>query len=163
MPDTGRFKKEGDGRSPAGVFALEQAFGANKDLPEGAAGFPYLQTQSSTYCVEDVHSAYYNRIIDSSEVRVSSWQQWSKLLRSDGQFQWGLVVSQNAPDTKVGAGSCVFLHVWRGPSQPTSGCTSMASSEVEEILRWVDPAAHPVLVQLPEHEYEALRADWGLP
>jgi L,D-peptidoglycan transpeptidase YkuD (ErfK/YbiS/YcfS/YnhG family) len=162
-PKTGRLKKEGDGRSPAGVFAIDQAFGAAKDLPEGANGFPYLQALPTSYCVEDLRSAYYNRIIDASEVSTSSWQQWSRLLRTDGQFQWGLVVRHNTPEIKLGAGSCVFLHVWRGPFQPTSGCTSMAQDQIEAMLLWLEPEARPVLVQLPEQEYRERRDAWGLP
>jgi len=34
---------------------------------------------------------------------------------------------------------------------------------MERLLRWLDPASRPVLVQLPEAEYRARAAQWGLP
>ena len=34
---------------------------------------------------------------------------------------------------------------------------------MERLLRWLDPAARPVLVQLPDAEYRARAAEWGLP
>jgi L,D-peptidoglycan transpeptidase YkuD (ErfK/YbiS/YcfS/YnhG family) len=163
QPKTGLFKKEGDGRSPAGVFALGRAFGTAEALPSGAHDFPYRQSLSSTYCVEDVRSKFYNQIIDSSGVTRTSWERWSELKRSDGLFDWGVIVRQNEPEVRRGAGSCVFLHVWRGPRIPTSGCTAMPREDLEATLRWLDPRREPVLVQLPEPAFQAERSSWGLP
>lgn len=160
---SGPRKTEGDGKSPSGVFALERAFGGAPALPEDAHGFPYLEATPSTYCVEDVRSERYNQIIDASEARRTSWEKWSPLKRADGLFDWAVVVAQNQPESLRGAGSCVFLHIWRGPRQPTSGCTAMARSDVESVLRWLDPDKKPALVQLPEAELQRLRDEWALP
>ena len=159
----GPVKREGDGRAPAGVFPLALAFGAADGLPAEAKGFPYLHTSSTTYCVEDVRSKYYNQIIDANEVKATSWERWSEMLRADGLFRWGVVVRQNGPDTKTGAGSCVFLHIWRGFRQPTAGCTAMSPEQIQETVRWLDGTAQPLLVQLPEPEYQRLREGWSLP
>jgi D-alanyl-D-alanine dipeptidase len=156
-------KREGDGRAPAGVFPLKQAFGAADALPTNSHGFPYLKSLPTSYCVEDVRSQHYNRIVDSARISPSSWEQWSPLLRSDGLFNWGIVVEQNAPEIRKASGSCVFLHIWRGPHQPTAGCTSMSEQTLEEIIRWLDAKLDPVLVQLPDPVLEKLRQTWGLP
>src|ERR1700744_5849804 len=64
-------KKEGDGKSPAGIFALGTAFGyASQPLP--GLKLPYLSLTSSTECVTDARSKYYNRIVDRSAVS-SDW------------------------------------------------------------------------------------------
>lgn len=161
--EAGPTKREGDGRSPAGAFALEAAFGAAEELPAGSRGFPYLQTRATTYCVEDIRSDHYNRLVDATEVKPTTWERWSAMRRADGLFRWGIIVHQNAPDVVVGAGSCVFLHIWRGEHHPTAGCTAMAAGNIESILRWLEPNAQPVLVQLPEPVYRAVRETWGLP
>lgn len=162
-PKNGPSKTEGDGRSPAGVFELERAFGEAEALPAGSHGFPYLQTQPTSYCVEDIRSEHYNTLIDSTQVKAKGWERWSPLKRTDGLFRWGVVVRHNTPEIIVGAGSCVFLHIWRGPRQPTSGCTAMQADHLEAIIRWLDPKHHPVLVQLPEGEYRAKKEAWALP
>jgi L,D-peptidoglycan transpeptidase YkuD (ErfK/YbiS/YcfS/YnhG family) len=162
-PDQGPFKKEGDGRSPAGVFALDRAFGAADALPDGARGFPYLHALPSSYCVEDVRSDLYNQLIDARDVTARAWEKWSELRRSDGLFDWAIVVRQNDPDVRRGGGSCVFLHIWRGPHFPTAGCTAMAREHVEAIVRWLEPGAHPMLVQLPDPELAGRRDRWDLP
>ncbi|HSC86574.1 MAG TPA: L,D-transpeptidase family protein [Polyangiaceae bacterium] len=156
-------KREGDGKTPAGTFSLRRAFGLAAQLPEGAHGFPYLQATANTYCVEDTRSPHYNSIIDASEVEKAGWQRWSPLKRDDGLFTWGVVVEQNTPHPLVGAGSCVFLHVWRGPGQGTSGCTAMAQDRLVEVLRWLDLEAEPRVVQLPRAAYETLIDEWHLP
>ncbi len=163
LTDSGPVKKEGDGRSPAGVFALARAFGAADALPAGAHGFPYLHATPNTYCVEDVHSDFYNQIIDARDVTRASWEKWSELRRADGLFDWGVVVGQNDPDVRRGAGSCVFLHVWRGPNVPTAGCTAMPRERIEAIVDWLDADARPLLVQIPELAYAKWRTRWDLP
>jgi L,D-peptidoglycan transpeptidase YkuD (ErfK/YbiS/YcfS/YnhG family) len=159
----GPHKREGDGKSPAGVYPLGTAFGVAESLPNGSRGFPYLHARASSYCVEDTRSEHYNELVDSREVSPHGWERWSELVRNDGLFDWALVVRQNARDTQKGAGSCVFLHIWRGPKRPTSGCTAMAEDALETILRWLDPKQKPVLVQLPEPAFRAVEKDWGLP
>ena len=58
-------KKEGDGKAPAGVFALGTAFGY---APQPLRGLkmPYPTLTPSVECVDDVGSKYYNRVVDRS-------------------------------------------------------------------------------------------------
>lgn len=160
-PAAGPVKRERDGRSPAGVFSLSYAFGAAPELPGGSKPFPYLQIRKGVACVEETRSKFYNRIVDASSEK--SWERRSEMLRPDGLFRWGVVVEQNAPDTVAGAGSCVFLHIWRGPKEPTSGCTSLPPERLEEVLRWLQADKHPLLVQLPDPVYASVRESWDLP
>jgi D-alanyl-D-alanine dipeptidase len=162
-PPKGFVKREGDHRSPAGVYDLDTAFGAAAELPANSQGFPYLPVRSSSYCVEDQRSKHYNELIDATEVAAAGWERWSPLARPDGLFDWGIVVRQNSPDVKRGAGSCVFLHIWRGPQRPTAGCTAMPKEALVEVLRWLDAHRHPLLVQLPDETYRAMQSSWGLP
>ena len=159
----GPLKKEGDGKSPAGVFSLGTAFGSSPTLPDGASGFAYLQARDSTFCVEDVRSPHYNQIVDGEHVSRTSWERWSPMKRSDGLFDWGVVVHHNEASPQKGAGSCVFMHKWRGPGQGTSGCTAMAEEDIVTVLRWLDQKRSPLLVQVPDHAYPEISEKWGLP
>ncbi|MGB3544100.1 MAG: hypothetical protein WBA11_14375, partial [Rubrivirga sp.] len=60
-------------------------------------------------------------------------------------------------------GSCIFMHVWRGPGTSTAGCTAMPDERLQSVMAWLDADAAPVLVQLPESARDALREPWGLP
>ena len=73
-------------------------------------------------------------------------------------------VRGTAPDAVPGAGSAIFVHIWRANGdKPTSGCTAMAAQHLEDLLSWLDPQAKPVFVLLPESAHHAVYAQWGLP
>jgi L,D-peptidoglycan transpeptidase YkuD (ErfK/YbiS/YcfS/YnhG family) len=161
-------KKEGDGKSPAGVFSLGPAFGdAAQALP--GTRLPYLELTPTIECVDDPQSAQYNRIVDRAKTDVD-WKS-SEHMRDVGEaYRWGVAVNHNGmvagPDPNAshpGRGSCVFLHIWSGPGHGTAGCTAMPASEIESLLKWLDPKRKPLLVQMPRADYERLRGDWGFP
>ena len=159
-------KIEGDGKSPAGVFALGIAFGyAAQPLP--GIKLPYLVLTPSIECVDDPSSKNYNRIVDRSTVAVD-WNS-SEHMRDVGEsYRWGIVIDHNATvpgraAPRPGGGSCVFLHIWHSPDRGTAGCTAMTRNNLESLLLWLDPSRLPVLVQLPESTYQRLAGPWSLP
>ncbi len=83
--------------------------------------------------------------------------------REDDQYRWLLVVDYNLDPPRPGAGSCIFVHVWRSPEKGTAGCTAMPEARLVELLGWLDPEAHPALLLLPRAEYRARAAGMGLP
>lgn len=155
-------KKEGDGKAPAGLFALGSAFGF---APSGEAAWlrlPYTPLTPSVECVDDVGSSRYNLIVDRTLTGDVDWNS-SERMRSVEGYRWGLVVKHNAQPPVAGRGSCIFLHVWAGPGKGTAGCTAMEEESLKALLRWLDPKKGPLLVQLTEAEYARLRGAWRLP
>jgi D-alanyl-D-alanine dipeptidase len=154
-------KKEGDGKSPAGIFRLSMAFGYAAQAPPEWK-MPYLSLTSSIECVDDAQSKFYNRVLDRATV-TPDWSSSEQMLRPDGLYRWGLMVDHNAEPVTAGAGSCIFLHIWLGPGVGTTGCTAMAQEQLEGVLARLDPARSPLLVQLPRPQYKKLRRHWKLP
>lgn len=158
-------KREGDGRAPAGVFTLGEAFGyaAQRDT-----GLAYAPMQASHYCIDVPASPLYNRIVDSARVGAAAVEGSTEPMRrdlhanGDIRYKEGFVIQHN-PDNVSGAGSCIFAHLWKAPGEPTAGCTAMAEPMMDRLLAWLDDKRHPVFVLLPEAEYRRLRADWQLP
>ncbi len=156
----GPLKQEGDGRSPAGVFALGPAFGYAPAAPAGAR-LPYTPVDAHWRCVDDPTSAVYNRVLDERTV-IRDWSSSEDMRRADALYAWVVEVAHNTAAVP-GGGSCIFLHVWGGPGDPTVGCTAMEEPRLAALLATLDPAAKPVLVQLPAAEYDALAPAWHLP
>ncbi|HXE37854.1 MAG TPA: L,D-transpeptidase family protein [Azonexus sp.] len=158
-------KREGDGRAPAGIFAITALFGeaAPDSALARAAKLPYLCATPDLKAIDDPASAYYNRIVDQSRVAQPDWHSCEDMRRGDGRYAVGAVVAHNAGQPVPGAGSCIFLHAWAGEGVPTAGCTAMALADMTAIAGWLDGAATPVLVQLPRAEYVRWREAWGLP
>jgi L,D-peptidoglycan transpeptidase YkuD (ErfK/YbiS/YcfS/YnhG family) len=171
-------KTEGDGRAPAGVFALSSAFG--RGAPPMKTAMPWLSTTPELACVDDPKSSRYNRLIQedpADEVAADGgpppaalrdYKTAERMLRDDGLYDVGVLVDHNALGDAArapiaGRGSCVFLHVWRKKGRGSAGCTAMARWDIEKVLEWLDPAKKPVLVQLPRDEMIKRRLPWGLP
>jgi L,D-peptidoglycan transpeptidase YkuD (ErfK/YbiS/YcfS/YnhG family) len=158
----GSVKKEGDERAPAGIFRLSSAFGYAPAAEARDIKLPYVAITSQSEAIDDPASRYYNQLVERSRIPVPDWRSSEKMRRADNVYRWGVVVDHNTPPTK-GAGSCIFLHVWRGPASVTAGCTAMAEHNLKALIAWLDPPDNPVLVQLPFEEFVRLRSDWQLP
>ena len=156
-------KREGDRRTPAGVFAVTALFGAADHALGRSARLPYFAVTDDLKAIDDPASRYYNRIVDRNTVAKIDWQSHEDMRRADGCYAIGAVVAHNSPNPVAGAGSCVFIHVWRNPGAPTAGCTAGALADIAELCAWLDGAASPLLVQLPRAEYARCQAAWALP
>ena len=155
-------KKEGDGKSPAGIFRLSSAFGFAKP-DEIHLRLPYVQVTEMLECVDDVKSARYNSIVDKSHIIHPDWNSSEKMLEIGEAYRLGVVVDHNVAPRVAGKGSCIFLHIWKGDGSGTSGCTAMEKSNMEKLIHWLDASRNPVLVQLPEMEFQRLQNQWRLP
>jgi zinc D-Ala-D-Ala dipeptidase len=152
-------KREGDGRSPAGVFRLSSEFGFDDSPPDN--NMKYLPLTAETECVDDAGSAFYNEIVDRALIPRPDWKS-SEKMREVAQYRLGVVVAYN-PRRVKGAGSCVFMHIWRGVGAGTAGCTAIDQTTIRPIIETLDEKKKPILIQLPDEIYQAVRTDWHLP
>ncbi|OIN99843.1 MAG: hypothetical protein AUJ49_10565 [Desulfovibrionaceae bacterium CG1_02_65_16] len=156
----GPVKREGDGRAPAGIFAVGPGF-AEDPAGVGAAHIPVRLVDGGLVCVDDLASAHYNELLEKSGE--TDWKSAETMLRPDGQYRMGAFVQHNVSPKAPGGGSCIFLHIWAGKGMGTAGCTSMAPENLLAVLRWLDAGKRPVLVQLTRRDYARLRSAWRLP
>jgi L,D-peptidoglycan transpeptidase YkuD (ErfK/YbiS/YcfS/YnhG family) len=158
-------KREGDGRSPAGVFRIGTAFGY---ADAASTGLPYTAMDAYDWCIDVGSSPLYNRIVDAREVGEDAIAGSTEPMRrdlhvnGDRRYELGFVIEHN-PANGPDAGSCIFAHVWKAPDAPTAGCTAMTEPAIGRLLAWLRADADPVFVLLPGPEYERLREAWRLP
>lgn len=154
----GPVKQEGDGKAPAGMFELGTAFGY---APSAETRLPYLSLTPTIECVDDSQSTRYNELVDGAVVD-KDWSSSERMRRPDELYRQGIVIQHNTQAIPA-AGSCIFFHIRRGPTVPTRGCTAMDPTDIARLFNWLDPGKSPVLVQLPDAQYEQLREHWKLP
>jgi zinc D-Ala-D-Ala dipeptidase len=135
-------KREGDGKTPAGTYPLERAFGRAESFP---TQWPYLALGPTTEAVDDPASPHYNQIVDGRDFAAGAWRSSEKMFRADHLYDLGLVVGYNTQPARPGRGSCIFLHIWKSPGSTTAGCIAMSREDLETIVRWLTPADRPVL------------------
>lgn len=152
-------KREGDGRAPAGEFPLTTTFG-NLDI---GSKLPFTKLDQFTECVDDTNSTFYNKIVNRMQVGNFDWKSSEKMLAVGPQYDLGVFVAYNSYPAVTGNGSCIFLHIWKDANTGTAGCTAMARENLEKIVKWLDPAKNPYLVQMTEAEYNSARSSLMLP
>lgn len=121
-------KREGDLRTPAGVFPLREGFGAypNPGLRVGS----WRQVDAQDVWVDDPASSLYN-----THQRTPANGRWSsaeKLLNQPA-YNYAQVIGYNEARTP-GKGSAIFLHVDKGAG--TAGCVSLPTGPLLAVLRW---------------------------
>jgi L,D-peptidoglycan transpeptidase YkuD (ErfK/YbiS/YcfS/YnhG family) len=162
----GPVKREGDGKAPAGVFAIGTAFGY---AASARTGLDYKGMGHNDWCIDVPESAYYNKIIDRSLVKAPHLDKSSEPMRrdihvdGDQRYREGFVIEHNPDGAVANGGSCIFAHLWKAPGEATAGCTAMAPGNMAPLLAWLDARKRPVFVELPQAQYAQLRAAWNLP
>lgn len=161
-PTPGPVKAEGDGRSPAGAFALGTAFGFAPAAEARWLKLPYTEVTQTLECVDDPASGAYNTLADRAAV-TPDWTSSEKMRQVSPEYRWGVVVEYNTRPAVARRGSCIFLHIASAGGTGTAGCTAMAQPALEAVMRWLDASRAPVLVQLPLAAYRVLAPVWRLP
>jgi len=60
-----------------------------------------------------------------------------RMTRGDGLYDACVVTDHNAAPVIPGAGSAIFVHLWRKPRHPTAGCIAFRRRDLWWILaRW---------------------------
>ncbi|MDF2090949.1 hypothetical protein P0Y31_01200 [Knoellia sp. 3-2P3] len=121
-------KREGDLRTPAGVFPLRGGFGAYAD--PGLRIGSWLRVDSRDVWVDDPGSALYN-----THQRTPADGRWASAERLLNQpaYDYAQVIGYN--EARVpGKGSAIFLHVDKGAG--TAGCVSLPTRALLSVLRW---------------------------
>lgn len=133
-------KREGDGKTPSGTYAITELFGLEEPAD---ATLPFLEIGAELHCVDDVRSRHYNRTVDSRLIE-RDYQSHEVMLRPDGLYDLGAVIDYN-PEGKPGAGSCIFLHIAREDGGPTAGCVALQRDDLFELIDRLKDADNPVI------------------
>lgn len=126
-----REKAEGDRRTPAGFYGIGGSFGF-----EPSAGLELLLEPGKTVCVDDIRSPHYNSISTRQKIgpAVSA-----ENMRAIPLYRHGLFVDYNT-ERQRGRGSCIFIHIWKGPGSGTAGCIAMPEARVKALQGEARPA-----------------------
>jgi L,D-peptidoglycan transpeptidase YkuD (ErfK/YbiS/YcfS/YnhG family) len=121
-------KREGDRRTPAGIFRVAGPFGfGENNLP----GYTRLEAGRS-FCVDDPTSILYGKIVSKQlAAKVKSTEDMSTV----PGLKRALMVDYPAR-RGAKAGSCIFVHVWDGANQGTNARIGMPEDRVAVLQEW---------------------------
>ena len=133
-------KKEGDIKSPMGIYTIGTAFGRQ---PNPGTKMPYIQTTPNDYWVDDSNSPLYNTL---QEAPVNGrWNSAETMYIK--YYDYGFVINYNTTERTPYKGSAIFFHIWIGSSIGTTGCTATSEENLLTILKWLDPSKNPLIIQ----------------
>jgi L,D-peptidoglycan transpeptidase YkuD (ErfK/YbiS/YcfS/YnhG family) len=134
-------KLEGDQRTPAGIYGIGRSFGFTA-LPRNDH---LVLKPGEAICVDDPASPAYNAI--TSRKALGPRAHGEDMGRIS-LYRRGLVIDYPS-DRATRAGSCIFLHVWRGPAKGTNGCVAMPEPRIEALQSF--EAGSAAIAILPEN------------
>jgi L,D-peptidoglycan transpeptidase YkuD (ErfK/YbiS/YcfS/YnhG family) len=137
-------KREGDGRTPSGLYRIGTAFGYADWI---TTKMPYRQALADDLWIDDPNAPDYNRWVKQTETQAASYE---KMRRDDDLYKYGVVIEYNTGPVIKGYGSAIFFHVWASPKSTTAGCVAMSEDDILNILVWLNPEAHPVILINPD-------------
>ena len=148
--------REGDAKTPVGVFHFNRAFGIADD--PGCA-IPYVKVDEDTYWSGDPREGYhYNELVSLRDLPGLDLESGDSehIIEYIYHYQYCLNISYNEDGTP-GLGSAIFLHCL-GPVKPyTGGCVAIPEDHMRYVMQKVDGGTAVVI-----DTFEALSdgADW---
>jgi len=128
---------EGSYQTPAGLFAIGQAFYIyNKP----STGLPSFQVTNDTYWVDDPDSVYYNQRVEGTTNK--DWNSAEHMI-DYVSYKYGCVIEFNTNNTEKGKGSAIFFHC--GDS-PTAGCVAVSEDMMLSYLGRLDATQKPYIL-----------------
>jgi L,D-peptidoglycan transpeptidase YkuD (ErfK/YbiS/YcfS/YnhG family) len=124
-----RFKREGDGGTPCGVFALRRLWFRPDRRVRPARSLPFRATRASDgWCDAPSHPRY-NR-----PVALPFGASHERMWREDHLYDIVIEIGWNDRPAIAGRGSAIFMHLARPGHMPTEGCVALAAKDMRRLL-----------------------------
>lgn len=121
--------REGDYRTPGGLFPLGFAFGTESPEQFFNLAVTYRQIQEDCYWVDDPESEYYNQWVENTDIR---WNSAEHLADYPVAYHYAVAINYNMNPVEKYKGSAIFLHCSTGSY--TAGCVSVPQADMIFIL-----------------------------
>jgi L,D-peptidoglycan transpeptidase YkuD (ErfK/YbiS/YcfS/YnhG family) len=129
-------KREGDGRTPSGAFAMRALYYRPDKIQKAllpARWRPIALQPDDGWC-DDPKDSRYNR-----PVKLPFTPSHEDLWREDDVYDLIVPLGYNDDPVVPGLGSAIFFHVAKPGHEPTAGCVAVSRAHFLEILTWTRP------------------------
>lgn len=122
-------KREGDGATPLGVWAMKRVFYRPDRLKRPATGLPVVALREHDGWCDAPEHPLYNR-----PVALPFFASHEKLWREDHVYDLIVELAHNDSPPKPGLGSAIFFHLAHEDYRPTEGCIAIAQADMLTVL-----------------------------
>jgi len=130
-------KREGDGRTPAGLFHVLAGYYRADRMPRPVTRLPLAPLRRDDGWCDAAGDRRYNRPVrlPLQGLEVSHERMW----RRDAVYDVVLVIDHNRRPRVQGRGSAVFIHLARPGFAPTEGCIALRRADMMRLLARLGP------------------------
>lgn len=127
-------KREGDHKTPIGVFAIRECYYRPDKLAKPATALDIRVTSDDDgWCDDPVHPAY------NTHVKLPFAASHEKLWREDDVYDVVVVLGYNDSPVVAGNGSAIFMHVAKPDYAGTEGCVALSREDMLQVLKRLTP------------------------
>ena len=127
-----RFKKEGDHKTPKGVFKIEHLYYRKDRLNRPKTHLKCIKINKNQGWCDDVNvPKKYNKLI-----KINNYIKHEKLFRKDHKYNLLVPIKYNFKNPKTGRGSCIFIHLTNN-YKPTAGCVALKKKDFLIMLKLI--------------------------
>jgi len=142
---------EGDPTTPTGSYGIGPTMYGN--APNPGVEYAYHALVCGDWWDEDPASPAYNNFQHVPCGQTPPFGGDSEALWEETTaYPSFAVIEYNSSPVVPGAGSAIFIHADTGG--PTAGCVSLPLPDLDTLLRWLQPAASPLVVMGPDSEID---------
>ncbi|RYG11904.1 MAG: hypothetical protein EON96_14575 [Caulobacteraceae bacterium] len=131
-----REKREGDGASPAGTWAMRRVlYRPDREPPPETQLYVQALKSDDGWC-DDPNDRAYNM-----PVKLPYPGRHEALWRDDPLYDLIVVLAYNDEPVRKGRGSAIFLHLAKPGFEPTEGCVALSRADMGKLLRKAQPGS----------------------
>ena len=119
-----RNKKEGDKKTPKGVFQIEHLYFRKDRIKKPSTSLKCIEIKKEMgWCNDILFPKKYNKLF-----KIKKKIKHEKLKRNDYKYDLLIPVKHNFAKPIVGLGSCIFIHLTKD-YRPTAGCIALKEKD----------------------------------
>jgi L,D-peptidoglycan transpeptidase YkuD (ErfK/YbiS/YcfS/YnhG family) len=122
-------KKEGDLKTPSGIFKLKKIFYRKDRIKLFNTSIKKIIIKKNMGWCDDVNSKSYNK-----EIKFPFNGSAEKLWRKDNIYNLIIVINYNFNPIIKNKGSAVFLHICKKNDEPTKGCIAISRKDMMNLI-----------------------------
>ena len=129
-----RNKKEGDLKTPAGIFELGKIYYRPDRIEKPLSKLQTTTIKKNMGWCDDPKSKYYNKLI---KIKKNFKINHEKLYRKDNKYDIFILIKHNYKKVIKNQGSAIFLHLTKN-YLPTKGCVALSKKDFLILIKLIN-------------------------
>jgi L,D-peptidoglycan transpeptidase YkuD (ErfK/YbiS/YcfS/YnhG family) len=122
-------KKEGDKKTPSGVFKFNSIFYRKDRVPEIKTSLQKIAIKKNMGWCDDINSNFYNKLI-KFPFNYGAEKLWLR----DNIYDVIIIINYNIRPVVKKKGSAIFLHIAKKKYTPTRGCIAISKKDMNLLI-----------------------------